>query len=524
MRSLVVRALQVFGCGLACSIAVRAQTPAAGQATQPGYTLHVGTRIVLTDVTVTDKHGNPVQGLNRAAFQIFDNGKTQQIASFSEHTAAENPQPAAQPGPREFNNSFLQHPPPAFNVLLLDITTIRIQDQMYLADQLQKFVAAMPPGDLLAVYTRAGDFVVLLQNFTSDHTLLRAAISKAVPRLQQPGSWAASDLSTLQQMVISLRPYPGRKNLIWFSGGSNLALLADASQFPVFINMRPMYDELESTRIAVYPVDARGLTVGEGGGMVWQHMMMEDTAQATGGHAFYNNNGLKQIADRIVDDGNDFYTLTYYPHEQTFDNKWHKVKVMVEVEGGPYQLSYRRGYYDDGSNLAPRSGDLSNLAASGERKVLRADGSTPQDRPDVLKPPILFSATVLPAVSVPSASSAGAIAAPPPKKNQVPYTIHYTLPAADFTQQLQDGRPRVVIGTGVLGVNRLGAPVVRQLERAQVGIDPEKFRAYPNGTVGFDEQINLPKGEEFLYIMVWDENSGRFGTVQAPLNVPKPAK
>lgn len=514
MCSRLVCVLRAVVWGMACSVAVCGQTPAVEQsANQPGYTLHVATHLVLTDVTVLDKHGNPVHGLSQSAFQIFDNGKPQEIASFSEHSGNENPPPAAPSGAGEFTNSFLQHPPAAFNVLLLDVTTIHIADQMYLADQLRKFVESLPPGELLAIYTRAGDAVVLLQNFTSDHTLLRAAISKAVPHLQQPGSWAASDLDTLQQMVLSLRPYPGRKNLIWFSGGSNLALLADDPQFPIFINMRPIYDELEATRIAVYPVDARGLTIGEPGAMVWQQMMMQDTARATGGRAFYNNNGLKQIAARIVDDGAQFYTLTYNPHEEKFDNKWHKVKVVVKADGESYDLSYRRGYYDDGSNVTP---------GSGGRTPLRADGSTSRQGPDVLKAPILFSATVLPAASVPP--SPKTIVAAPPGKNQATYNIHYALPASGFVQHTRDERPQVEVGTGVLGVNRLGAHVARQVETVRIGIDPEKFRDHPNGIIGLDQQINLPKGEDFLYIMVWDEDSGRFGIVQAPLMVPKPAK
>lgn len=506
-----VRALHILGWALTCSIKVCAQTPAAAHTTQPGYTLHVATHLVLTDVTVLDKHGNPVRGLKRSAFQIFDNGKPQQIASFSEHSGDENQQPVPQSGAGEYTNSFLQHPPPAFNVLLLDVTTIRMVDQMSLADQLQKFVATMRPTDLLAVYTRAGDSVVLLQDFTADHAMLQSAISKAVPHLQQPGSWASSDLDTLQQMVVFLRPYPGRKNLMWFSGGSNLALLADATQFPVAVNMQPIYDELEATRIAVYPIDARGLTVGEAGGMmIWQHMMMQDTARATGGRAFYNNNGLKQVAARIVDNGADFYTLTYNPHDQKFDDKWHKVKLIAGAGGEPYSLSYRRGYYDDGSNITQNPGD---------RTALRTDGTTQRQGPDVFKTPILFSATVLPAATLPPVPAT--LAAKPPNKNQTTYNIHYNLPAADFKLQTKNDRTLVAIGTGLLGVNRLGARVALNVESVKTVIDPEKFRANPNGLIEFDEQINLPKGESFLYIMVWDEDSGRFGTVQAPLNVPK---
>lgn len=116
------------------------------------------------------------------------------------------------------------------------------------------------------------------------------------------------------------------------------------------------------------------------------------------------------------------------------------------------------------------------------------------------------------------------LAAKPPNKNQTTYNIHYNLPAADFTLQTKNEGSEVAIGTGLLGVNRLGARVALKVRSVMAAIDPEKYRANPNGLIEFDEQINLPKGESFLYIMVWDEDSGRFGTVQAPLNVPKRTK
>ncbi len=545
MTSRILRFLRRGGCWLACNLIAGAQLPVAAQvsagiqaspaiqaapaeqatpgeqttpaeqATPPSYTLHVGTRLVLTDVTVTDQHGNVVQGLDRSAFHIFDNGKPQQITSFTEHTASENPSPGPRPVAGEIGNGFLQHAPPAFNALLIDITTIGFTDQAYLANQLQQFLSTLQPNDTLAVYTRAGDAVVELQGFTSDPELLRAAIRKAVPKLQQPGSWAATDLGTLEQMLTLLKPYPGRKNLIWFSGGSNLALLADATGFPSFVDMRRLYDELESSRIAVFPVDARGLTVGSSGGMMWQHMMMDDTAEATGGHAFYNSNGLKQIATRIVGSGSDFYTLSYSPPQPNFDNRWHRVKVVAGAGAGSYQLSYRHGYFNDTTHAVP---------ASGDRTILQARGMTQQQSSETLRAPLIFSVAVSPA-----ATAVAALQQPsdtpkgdPPKRNQSTYNVHYTLPIADLVRQNVDGKEQVSVGIGVLAVNRLGAHLAQQTKAVQVSIDPEKLHAHPDGRIAFDDQINLPRGEQFLYILAWDQRSGRFGTVQTPLTVPKP--
>jgi len=44
----------------------------------------------------------------------------------------------------------------------------------------------------------------------------------------------------------------------------------------------------------------------------------------------------------------------------------------------------------------------------------------------------------------------------------------------------------------------------------------------PTAKFGFDQQINLPKGEDYLYIALWDLTNGRLGTLQLPLDVEKP--
>src|SRR6202035_4342360 len=126
----------------------------------------------------------------------------------------------------------------------------------------KQFVNNLPAGEPVAVFTRAGSVTIELASFTDDHATLLAAIRKAIPRLQQPGAWMASDLDTLQQIAVYMQQIPGRKNLLWFTSGSNMFLGPN----PMSVSMdsgarRAIYDLLESERIAIYPIDARGLAV-----------------------------------------------------------------------------------------------------------------------------------------------------------------------------------------------------------------------------------------------------------------------
>ena len=52
-----------------------------GSSNQAPYTLQVNSRVVLTDVTVTDKQGNPITDLTENDFRLLDNGKPQKITA-----------------------------------------------------------------------------------------------------------------------------------------------------------------------------------------------------------------------------------------------------------------------------------------------------------------------------------------------------------------------------------------------------------------------------------------------------------
>jgi VWFA-related protein len=303
---MITRSLLASVFMIASSLSARAQATVQG-GPQSGYRLQANSRVVLTDVTVTDKQGNPVHGLKLSDFRIFDNGKPQQVATFEEHRDRDSvPAPPLVSAPGIYSNDYLVHPPRVLNIIFLDLTNISIEDQMYLNYQLGKFFDALSPEEPVAIYARTGDATILLQGFTSDRALLRAAVHKVVPRFPPFGREYLSDLQTLQQMEMYLGQIPGRKNVLWFSGGSTLFLHPDATLFASQEGTRDVYDELEAQRIAIYPIDARGLTTAVPPEMPAQHAIMSDVAEATGGHAVYDYNGLALAAGQIVHNDGDY--------------------------------------------------------------------------------------------------------------------------------------------------------------------------------------------------------------------------
>jgi hypothetical protein len=71
---------------------------------------------------------------------------------------------------------------------------------------------------------------------------------------------------------------------------------------------------------------------------------MNELASRTGGRAFYNTNDITKAVATAVSDARVTYTLGYYPADEKFDGKFHKVDVKVKAGG--MKLRYRKGYFD----------------------------------------------------------------------------------------------------------------------------------------------------------------------------------
>jgi len=142
-----------------------AQTPA--EPADTGTVLHVETRRVIEDITVTDGKGQPIQGLKQSDFRIFEDGAEQQIVSFEEHQEAH---PSVEALPALPVNTFSNLPDPKasgpLNVILYDLLSTAPEYQHYAHDQLVAFLKTRPPGRY-AIFV-LGNRLVLLQGFTAN--------------------------------------------------------------------------------------------------------------------------------------------------------------------------------------------------------------------------------------------------------------------------------------------------------------------------------------------------------------------
>jgi len=389
------------------------------EATQPATTLRTNVHLVVLDVVALDDHGHPDANLNRDDFVVLEDGKPQEIKQFERSMASTGPVEVSKPlAPNEYRNVPAEVPN-AVNVVLLDMLNTPVRDQGEARKHLVSFLRGMPKGRQVALYgldTR----LHLIQDFTGNSDTLIAAAEKAESRpsaLQQTTTDKNADgefvddlkhnaftpdvaervqnfmkntdtvktdmrvgltLQSLQQLARTLAGVPGRKNLIWLSGGFplNLEENFDENRGSVSTAARSYHDAVEQTatalaqaQIAVYPIDALGVVVGGvdvsigGRGMFDTdrsgtigdvmseqttqysaiHNSMDLLAKNTGGQAFYNGNDLKDAIGRSMDLGSSYYTLAYTPSNSQWNGALRKIEV--KTPGKKVKLVYRRNYY-----------------------------------------------------------------------------------------------------------------------------------------------------------------------------------
>jgi VWFA-related protein len=449
MRTIIRRA---FLCLLtvACAVfAVRSQAPQTStpqsQGTSSATTTAQGgapiirttTRLVQVSVVVTDKKGQPVTGLKKEDFTIVDGKEAQQIAVFSGPETLVPAQPVHALPSNIFTNrrDKLGEKPGSNTIIFLDALNTGIRDQMYARDQVLKFLRNMQPEDHFAIYALTGPTQVqIVHEFTRDDAALIKAMNEYSPKqpdqsivpfatsldpsgfptpimpMSTQNTSGPSGQENRQQLVeeyARLRVYPevgaligianhvalipGRKNLIWITGGvrmsvrnqdlpeklklSDLGYRLATPECAVTENdlLRAVGESFNAANVVMYGVDVHGTQTdpgfaptqrsGPGAGTsgvptpssalrasqrrLDAEQGLRDTyrklADETGGNAFYGNNDITEGMAKAFDDGRYAYTLAYYPDHGTWDGSFRQIRVKVSDE--KVSVRYRDGYY-----------------------------------------------------------------------------------------------------------------------------------------------------------------------------------
>ena len=236
--------------------------PTTPQQTGEPVVMRAATHIVMVNVVVQDKHGKPVDDLRRDDFVLRDNGQEQKIAMFALENAGEAGTPASPPAGLTFTN----RPGPGsagVTVFLFDELNTRLMDQQLAKSDFLRYLRDLPTTERVAVFV-LGDSLSLLHDFSQDMASLLAALNRHTNRVnpevaasQSAGvssnsltgdrtttaQWdgflkssnepyadyaetvrATRTAAALETIAGHLQGIPGRKTLIWISGGFPIQL------------------------------------------------------------------------------------------------------------------------------------------------------------------------------------------------------------------------------------------------------------------------------------------------------------
>ena len=178
-------------------------------------------------------------------------------------------------------------------------------------------------------------------------------------------------LDALNSLGRILGGLPGRKEVIWVTGNLPFSLIpenrtvtdAELEEDLPSLNTRRVGEHsagnyaattrssnseqiretsarLSNAQVAIYPVDARGLSISLS---TDSQETMREMARETGGRAYVNQNEIKEGIARAFADDAATYTIGYYPENKKWDGKYRQIKVKVKRDG--IESHNRRGYY-----------------------------------------------------------------------------------------------------------------------------------------------------------------------------------
>jgi VWFA-related protein len=600
----VLAPLFAFGLLLDFSAAIAlAQSGPPEQGSTPAETLHTRTELVIVDVVVQDRDGHAVPGLTRDNFALTEQKKPQTIRNFEEHSAAaQKPRPALSPmPPGMFTDYTPVAPDGTLNVLLIDTLNTPMADQNYLRKQLLGFVNNEQPGRQIAVFVLTSR-VFMLQGFTSDPAILRTALenkliahgspllndqvgggtgpeSLAQSAAESPGETDAAMIALLAQVDNDMKMlqaksraettldafnsighylsnFPGRKNVLWFSGSFPLSIAPDPTVNNDFSAMENSNEELRETtnlltraQVAVYPIDARGLMiapalqVSDSSGaissrtalaqslylfnesQIAEHATMEKMASDTGGRAFFNTNGLSAATAEALDAGSNYYTLAYTPADHNWNGHYREIKV--KLTGSPaneiLRLSYRHGYY---------AGDPSHPATHAELATQSVPSGTLADHPKEAythaaishgapaPEDILFKVQAVPLTGKDEDTVEVGNRADPAKMKAPyrAYAVDYLALPTEFEMTLgSDGRHKGAIEFTTYVFDAAGNVLNVADKMVPLDLSSETYKRFMSTPVRLHLLVSAPaKQESYMRILIRDVPNNRYGVVEIP--------
>lgn len=277
-----------------------------------GQTIRADTRLVLVPVSVTDRNGATVDGLDRSNFTVFEDKAPQPIVAFNSEDA------------------------PTSVGLILDVSGSMRGKLGAAKAALHAFAGNANPQDqafLFTVSTRPNTsygFTSDLATLTSDAHILNAGGDTALIDTIYAG---------LERMRSAANP---RRALLILSDGmdnhsrrSKAELMRLATEADVQIYAIRIDSRVRTKKAVELQQEQRGLA------------FLQDLTETTGGLCFTISDDVESssVIAKAVRSMRNQYVLSYQPVRSVQPGKWHRIRVKLNV--AHVNVSARNGYYSE---------------------------------------------------------------------------------------------------------------------------------------------------------------------------------
>jgi len=533
----------------------------AAQQPQAPPVFRSATAIVSVDVIVRDGSGNIVTGLTAHDFTVLEDGKPQQIETFTFQQISDTAAPGAAPTPALLTDleskvrEDLQHsaattaadattgPMPASTfagrrlmVLLFDVSSMQPEDVQRAVDSATQYVdKQMSPADLVSVIT-IGTTINVLTDFTSTKEDVHGALATlaytdgtatpppAAATSETDESNASSDttatdetgfdtfnndvrLRALKTIAETLGPIEQKKAILYFSAGMQRS--GDDNQ----VELRAAINASVRGNVAIYAIDSRGLQAVAPGG--------DASRGSRGGVGLFSGDSVRQQFQQLTASQDSLTTLAADTGGRAFtdSNDFGEAFSRAQRDLSAYYLI---GY---GSTNTTKDGRFRKIEVKVNRRGTKIEArsgyyaerdfahTNRQDREGVLDEQLsaAVSLTDLPLVVgtgwfrqeanrfyVPIALAVPGSAVPPPLSPTPGNKVSF-----DVRGIVRDEQGRTV--------GRIKDTL--DVNGAEGGSLSGKLVLYQSG-------VTLPPGRFSVKVVVRENSTGTIGSFEAPINVP----
>ena len=278
------------------------------------YSVNVNVELVQLSVSVQDKHGFPVRGLEKQHFAVYEDKILQDISLFKQEDI------------------------PLSVTLVVDTSGSMFNKRNSVLSAALTFVRESNPEDETSVVA-FGTTASLEQDFTRSAQELTHAIAGIYPN----GNTALYDAVSLAARHLNDNGSREKKVLIIISDGQD-----NDSKF----QLKQVLESLRESKVIVYSI---GL-LGSDSGQREYDVLADDgksalkrLAETTGGTAFFpvGIREVEQVCKRIARDLRNQYTIGYKPTNEKLDGSWRRTLVRVNPPktAPSVRVHTKLGYY-----------------------------------------------------------------------------------------------------------------------------------------------------------------------------------